>query len=218
MRNETGFDLWAGGYDNDVLLCDQQNEYPFAGYKKLMEFIFSAVKQSNAKTLLDICIGTGFLPSRLAENGCEIYGVDFSHEMLAIAQQRIPGAHLYYADITKPLPAEITGHAFDCVISTYALHHLTDEQKVSFIRTLPPLLNDGGKIIIGDVSFADSAAYDQCKADSGDGFDEEEHYWIADRLLPQFAEFLDIKAEYREISHCAGVYVFEAQTAKERNA
>jgi putative AdoMet-dependent methyltransferase len=117
---------------------------------------------------------------------------------------------LHYADITKPLPPEITRHTFDCVISTYALHHLTDEQKVAFIRSLPPLLNNPGKIIIGDVSFADSAAYDRCKSDAGDDFDGEEYYWIADRLLPRFAEFTDIKAEYREISHCAGVYVFEA--------
>jgi putative AdoMet-dependent methyltransferase len=208
MRNESGFDLWARGYESDVIISDQQDDYPFAGYGKLMSFVFGAVKQAGAKTVLDIGIGTGVLPARLAETGCEIYGVDFSQEMLAIARQNIPGAHLHHADITKPLPAEITGHTYDCVISTYALHHLTDEQKVAFVPPLLPLLNNAGMIIIGDVSFANQTALDECKRNAGDGFDTDEHYWIADDLLPRFS---DIKAEYHRMSHCAGVYIFSAR-------
>ena len=42
---------------------------------------------------------------------------------------------------------------YDAIVSTYALHHLTDEAKITFIQQLLPLLNAGGKIFIGDIAF-----------------------------------------------------------------
>ena len=33
MLDNKGFDLWADGYDAAVGLSDEENSYPFAGYK-----------------------------------------------------------------------------------------------------------------------------------------------------------------------------------------
>ena len=34
MLSNTGFDLWADNYDKDVGISNEENCYPFAGYKK----------------------------------------------------------------------------------------------------------------------------------------------------------------------------------------
>lgn len=40
MLNNIEFDLWADGYDKTVGISDEENTYPFAGYKKVLGFIF----------------------------------------------------------------------------------------------------------------------------------------------------------------------------------
>ena len=43
MLNSKGFDLWADGYDKTVGISDEENIYPFAGYKKVLGFIFHTI-------------------------------------------------------------------------------------------------------------------------------------------------------------------------------
>lgn len=43
MLNNIEFDLWADGYDKTVGISDEENTYPFAGYKKVLGFIFQTI-------------------------------------------------------------------------------------------------------------------------------------------------------------------------------
>ena len=43
MLNNIEFDLWADGYDKTVGISDEENTYPFAGYKKVLGFIFHSI-------------------------------------------------------------------------------------------------------------------------------------------------------------------------------
>ena len=36
MLNNKGFDLWADGYDKTVGVSDEENSYPFAGYREIL--------------------------------------------------------------------------------------------------------------------------------------------------------------------------------------
>ena len=36
MLSNTGFDLWADGYDKSVGLSDENGRYPFVGYRAMM--------------------------------------------------------------------------------------------------------------------------------------------------------------------------------------
>ena len=36
MLDNKGFDLWADRYDESVSVSDEDNTYPFAGYKKIL--------------------------------------------------------------------------------------------------------------------------------------------------------------------------------------
>ena len=90
MLNNTGFDLWADGYDKSVGLSDENDRYPFAGYRAMMNALYQRVLAQSGHNVLDIGFGTGILTSRLYEQGCRIYGQDFSARMIELAQAKMP--------------------------------------------------------------------------------------------------------------------------------
>ena len=69
------------------------------------------------------------------------------------------GGTLVCGDFTKGLAAELKARQYDAIVATYSLHHLTDEQKIVFIRDLLPLLREGGWLYIGDVACANAASW-----------------------------------------------------------
>ncbi len=52
-------------------------------------------------------------------------------------------------------------NSIDTIVSTYAFHHLTDDEKNVAIAKYSQLLNKGGKIVFADTIFADQDAYDK---------------------------------------------------------
>ena len=200
MLNQTGFDLWADGYDKIVGLSDEANTYPFAGYKDVLGTIYMTIMEKENAVVLDIGFGTGTLTTKLYENGCTIYGQDFSARMIELASEKMPNAHLYQGDFTQGLVEPLLAQRYDFIVATYSLHHLTDEQKVSFLQVLRDRLNPGGQILIGDVAFENRSQLEQCQKDVGDEWDEEEIYFVVDELTREFPEL-----GFRQISHCSGV-------------
>ena len=206
MLDNRGFDLWADGYDKTVGISDEENEYPFAGYKEILGSIFRTIMEKPNAVVLDLGFGTGTLTTRLYENGCTIYGQDFSNKMIAIASEKMPNAHLYQGDFQCGLVENLKQKTYDFIVATYSLHHLSDEGKVHFLRELLGYLNDGGEILIGDVAFETRATLDQCAQEVGDEWDDEEIYFVVDELKQWFPDF-----EFQKVSYCAGIL-----TLKER--
>jgi len=203
LLDKKGFDMWANGYDQSVGLSEEKNTYPFAGYKKVLNYIYKKIlngKKTNPK-ILDIGFGTGTLTKKLYDSGCDITGVDFSDEMIKLAKNKMPDAKLYAADFSRGLPKELCGEKFDFIIATYSLHHLTDEEKVIFLRTILNNLTDGGIIFVGDVAFKTRRQLDKCKTISGENWDEDEIYFVYDEIKSHFAG----KIHYEKFSFCAGV-------------
>lgn len=200
MLGNKGFDLWADGYDESVGLSDDENSYPFAGYKEVLNSIYNEVLASDSKRVLDIGFGTGTLTKRLYDRGLEIYGQDFSEEMIKIAQEKMPKAKFFAGDFTKDLVDFLKDNKYDAVIATYSLHHLTDEEKIYFIKSLLTLLNPGGKILIGDVAFESRKDLEACKEKSKDYWDEEEFYFVYEDLKKYFEGLT-----FEKYSFCAGV-------------
>ncbi len=62
------------------------------------------------------------------------------------------------------------------------------------------LLREGGRILIGDIAFETRARMDQCRAEAGDEWDDEECYCVADELRKAFPDLT-----FARISDCAGV-------------
>ncbi len=200
MLNSNGFDVWADGYDESVRLADESDAYPFAGYAAILKEIYGRVCASGAKAVLDIGFGTGTLAGQLYQQGCDVFGQDFSSRMIQLAQGKMPRAQLYQGDFSLGLVQELKQQRYDAIIATYALHHLTDEQKVAFFQELLLLLQDNGCIYVGDVAFATRAQLEQCKAQAGDDWDASEIYFIYDELKQAFPQL-----RFEPVSHCAGL-------------
>ncbi|MDE7328069.1 MAG: class I SAM-dependent methyltransferase, partial [Lachnospiraceae bacterium] len=107
MLDHTGFNLWANDYDKTVSLCEEDNEYPFAGYKSVLNTIYNRIRTGGGKCILDIGFGTGILSKRLYDEGVQIYGIDFSEEMIKLAKEKMPDATLLEYDFSKGLPGAL---------------------------------------------------------------------------------------------------------------
>ena len=133
MLDSKGFDLWANGYDKSVNLSEENNEYPFAGYKDVLNYIYNQVRENSYSSVLDIGFGTGLLTTQLYNEGYQITGIDFSSNMIDISKNKMPDAVLLNWDFTRGLPEEIINNKYDYIISTYAIHHIPDEEIQDFI-------------------------------------------------------------------------------------
>ena len=204
MLNNKGFDLWADDYDKSVGLSDEDGTYPFAGYKAILNEIYNRVLSASAKTVLDIGFGTGTLTSKLYEQGCAIYGQDFSDRMIALAQEKMPNARLFQGDFSNGLVEPLTHQKYDAIIATYSLHHLTDSQKVTFLESLLSLLHEGGCIYIGDVAFETRAALQKCMEETGEEWDDDEIYFVYDELRAHFPSI-----QFKQMSDCAGLFTLQ---------
>lgn len=200
MLDTNGFDLWADGYDKAVGISDEENSYPFAGYKAVLGEIFRTVMQKKNAAVLDLGFGTGVLTEKLYENGCTVFGQDFSTRMIEIASGKMPSAQLYRGDLTKGLAQPLRGRRYDFIIATYSLHHLTDGQKIAFLHELIDCLNEDGKLLIGDVAFETRGEMEQCRQQAGEEWDDEERYFVAEELRQVFPDLT-----FTQISFCAGI-------------
>ena len=203
MLDSKGFDLWANGYDKSVNFSEENDEYPFAGYKDVLNYIYNQVRENSYSSVLDIGFGTGLLTTQLYNEGYQITGIDFSSNMIDIAKRKMPNATLINWDFASGLPIEIISNKYDYIISTYAIHHLSDEGKIEFIKSLLKLLKVNGEILIGDVSFETSQELDQCKEMYKEIWDNEEIYFVANEMVNSLNELY--YCNYDKISHCSGV-------------
>ena len=200
MLDNKGFDLWADGYDKAVGVSDEENTYPFAGYKDVLGIIFKTIMEKQSAAVLDMGFGTGTLTAKLYENGCTVYGQDFSSRMIELASGKMPGAHLYREDFAQGLAEPLRHQGYDFIVATYSLHHLTDAQKIALIDTLYDCLNKDGKILIGDVAFETREELDRCRQTAGDEWDDEEIYFVVDELRSVFPTL-----SFTQVSFCAGI-------------
>ena len=200
MLNGKEFDLWADGYDKAVGISDEESTYPFAGYKKVLGFIFKTITETANAVVLDIGFGTGTLTTKLYEQGCSIYGQDFSARMIALASEKMPYAHLYQGDFSKGLVEPLRDRRYDYIVATYSLHHLTDTQKRVFLSELRDHLKENGKIIIGDVAFETRKDLERCRLAAEDAWDDDEIYFVAEELRKDLPGL-----SFTQISDCAGV-------------
>lgn len=206
MLSSDGFDLWADGYDQSVGLSDQDETYPFAGYKEILNEIYNRVLSGKGRVVLDIGFGTGTLTSKLYERDCTVWGQDFSERMIALAKEKMPGAMLYRGDFLEGLAEELKGNRYDAIIATYSLHHLTDGEKVHFLEELLPLLKDGGCIYIGDVAFETREELERQRAQIGEEWDDEEAYFVADEMKAAFPSL-----RFEPFSFCSGLFSLTKQ-------
>lgn len=203
MLDKHGFDLWSKNYDDAVRRISEDNTYPFAGYDELISAVYRAVMRRVPSEVLDIGFGTAKLTSRLYNAGHHVVGIDFSEEMVSIAKKKMPDALLLCRDMADGIPPELDTARFDYIISTYAIHHLPDEAKVTFLKSLMRYLKPDGVILIGDVAFETRQDLLTCKLQCGSVWDDDEAYLVFSELRDSLAD--TCRVDFHPFSFCAGV-------------
>jgi tRNA (cmo5U34)-methyltransferase len=111
------------------------------GEAALLEFV-----PSSATRILDLGTGAGRLIT-LVKKVCpeaDFIGLDFSATMIESAKREFAGdarVKIMPHDLARPLPPL---GKFDCVVSSFAIHHLTNERKRSLYAEIFALLEPGG--------------------------------------------------------------------------
>ena len=129
-------------------------------YEKTLGALPGLTDAESGERVLDIGCGTGNSALPFLEVGCTVLGLDPSERMLELAgpkaaafEGRFELRHMDDPFLSLPLP----GEAFDIIISTYALHHLPDADKVRAIAGMKGSLRPDGRVAIGDTMFRDEA-------------------------------------------------------------
>ncbi|MBO9130441.1 class I SAM-dependent methyltransferase [Bacillus sp. 165] len=147
------FDEWAHTYDSFVSGENIEYKEAFANY----EDILNSVVAKSFGTVLEFGIGTGNLTHKLLEAGLNVYGVEPSKQMRQIAKQKLQNkVKIIEGDFLNFL---IPVTEIDTIVSTYAFHHLTDEEKHEAVCKYGQLLKKGGKIVFADTIFTDREAH-----------------------------------------------------------
>jgi len=199
------FDRWAASYDLETAAA---GGFPFDGYNAVLHAIRAGAGCHPGDPLLDLGVGTGNLARLFSEQGCRVFGLDFSSEMLKIARQKLPEATLAECDLRAPWPPAFH-QRYRAIVSAYTFHHFPLDEKVSLIRALAAEhLLPGGRVLIGDIAFANAATEDAYRHALGAAW-EQEYYWLADQALDAFGA-AGLAIRYQPFSSCAGVFTIAA--------
>lgn len=140
------FDLWADHYDNTVQGEDRQYQEVFKDYG----IILDEVAGHTIGNVLEFGVGTGNLTEKLLRLGHKVYGVEPSKKMREKALEKLPDLPLHDGDFLEfPEP----DRPIQSIVSSYAFHHLTDNEKNSAIEKYSRLLPVGGKIVFADTLY-----------------------------------------------------------------
>jgi putative AdoMet-dependent methyltransferase len=198
------FDAWAENYDSTVLSDD--HPFPFAGYHAVLEEIVNQSLVQPAMTVLDLGTGTGNLAALFLAQGCQVWGLDFSQEMLAEASAKFPAAAFVHADLLGDWPPLIN-RKFDRVVSGYVFHEFDLDTKVNLLQRIASRhLTESGRIVIGDIAFLSMDIRSEARSIWGNRWDEHEHYWAADETHSA-CQAADLNSTYAQVSICGGVFV-----------
>ncbi len=179
-------DGWETLYDNDV--ADETHPIR-AGYQRCLDWIAKKAQITRSDSVVDLGIGTGNLSQRLP--GCHhVIGVDISQKMMAVAATKVT-VHDHLSLIHSDLLAYFDdAPKIDAVVSSYAIHHLTEDEKQQLFRRIDAVLKPGGRAVFGDLAFADADARTQAIAyyeENGRSdivFDiQDEFFWLVDRCV-----------------------------------
>ncbi|MDA1477367.1 class I SAM-dependent DNA methyltransferase [Bacillus changyiensis] len=147
------FENWAESYDDTVAGHDIQYREVFRNYDKIL----SDVVKHSGFNVLEFGVGTGNLTAKLAAAEKQVLGIEPSKTMREIAKQKLP-EHVVVTDgdfIDFPSPP----FSPDTIVSSYAFHHLTNQEKREAIRRYGKILNEHGKIVFADTVFRDHKAF-----------------------------------------------------------
>lgn len=177
-RTKQHFDKTASDYNNS---SDGKFVEP------MYEVIVNEIQKLDGGKILDVGCGNGNLFTYLPDGKYELFGVDFSKNMIVEAKKNCQNATFSVADAEK-LP--FGDDTFDIIVCNASFHHYIRPNTV--LKEMHRVLKDGGKVLIGD-PYMSSVVRPVVNAvikfsNSGDyhiyGMDEMKELFIKNGLTP----------------------------------
>ncbi len=135
-------------YDEGVL---NERDPIRAGYEDVLNWVITKADITPGSFVLDLGSGTGNLSKRIA-HCAHLVCVDISDKMTEIAERKLahlPDVAYVQADLLEYLDEKVL--SFDAIISTYAIHHLTEDEKQLLFTKIWDYLKPGGQAVFGDL-------------------------------------------------------------------
>lgn len=130
------------GYDKIAEKYYQERNL-FKNKKEIDDFIKHL---PNDAVVLDIGCGGGVpILKTLADNGYTVKGIDFSKNMLELANKNVPNAELIHGDIMK---TDFEAGSLDGIISTYAIIHIHRSHHPALYLKIYSWLKQGGVMLV----------------------------------------------------------------------
>jgi putative AdoMet-dependent methyltransferase len=201
------YDDWASHYDQN--LAEGTVPVSFEGYENVINEAVEQARATPSMSVLDLGTGTGNLAARFIDQGCDVWGMDFSENMLAKAREKLPALHTVLADLGDESWMHNLSRRFDRIVSAYTWHEFDLAHKLELIKRMTrEFLSPGGRVVIADIAYPDQKA----RAEAGKHWvllwSEAEHYWAADETISACRD-MGLECVYKQVSSCAGVFVIE---------
>lgn len=145
------FNQMADVYD-EMVKRELDGFNPHESYAEVLHAVVEAVAPKSGETGLDAGTGTGNLASLFVQRGVCMSGFDQSLEMLRQCRRKHPEVETKLGTF---FAFPFLENGFDFVASSYALHHLTDEQKILALAECRRVLKPNGRLVIADLMFVD---------------------------------------------------------------
>jgi 2-polyprenyl-3-methyl-5-hydroxy-6-metoxy-1,4-benzoquinol methylase len=145
--------VWSGR----VATWDQHGS---AALTRVTAAVLGAAEVSAGAQVVDLGCGTGEISLPLALRGAQVLAVDVSSAM--VRRLRSEARRRGAASLESlALPIEelvLPAGTVDLVVSSYALHHLRDDDKARLVSAVYGWLRPGGRLVVADMMFGRGAS------------------------------------------------------------
>ncbi|MFC7063085.1 methyltransferase domain-containing protein [Halobacillus seohaensis] len=144
------FNEWASSYDDTVSGSDPEYKEVFEGYDKMLQ----ELADLSVSPVLEFGVGTANLTKKIIAQNKVVVGIEPSEEMRRIANLKCPEAAIYAGDFIHFPALEMPIRS---VVSSFAFHHLNDQEKRLVLKEYYDKLEIDGEIIFIDTLFRNEA-------------------------------------------------------------
>ncbi|MFC5652488.1 methyltransferase domain-containing protein [Paenibacillus solisilvae] len=141
---------WTDTWDYDQLASTHDERTAshtgdYAHYEETLNLIVEWVSAVQGEHGLDLGTGTGNLAGRFLAQGIQMSGVDQSKEMLRQCRRKFPALDVRPGNF---LAIPYLEGEFDFIVSSFAFHHLSDDQQLIALEEMRRVLKPRGRICI----------------------------------------------------------------------
>ena len=124
-------------------------------FAKVLDGILVLSQPKPSDVCVDLGAGSGFVTTALAPLVASVHAVDISPAMTEALAERTVDAGLVNVsiEVTDLKDFRLPPYCADLIVSSYALHHLTDADKRALTVRAAQSLRPGGRLVIADMMF-----------------------------------------------------------------